>query len=181
MLIKEVKFVKSVENLEHLPNEQLPEYAFIGRTNVGKSSLINYLFNKKNAAKISSTPGKTKLISYFKINNEFFIVDLPGYGFAKVSKKEQIKWKELIFNFLLIRKTLTNVFLLIDCHILAQEIDLKMLRFLGINKIPFSIIFTKIDKVSKQKLNSYLEKYKNILLKEWEKLPDFFLVSSLRK
>jgi GTP-binding protein len=181
MRINSATFVMSNTDFRKCPDGNLPELAFIGRSNVGKSSLINMLTGKKNLAKTSSKPGKTLLINHFLINEKFYIVDLPGYGYAKASQTQREKLRKIIENYILLRPQLTNLFLLIDSRLEPQKIDLDFIEFLGKNSVPFSIVFTKIDKQSNTKLNENIEKYKSVLLESWENLPPVFAVSSEKK
>ena len=178
LLIKEANFVCSSPYLKKCPPPTLPEFAFIGRSNVGKSSLINMLVGKKDLAKTSSTPGKTQLINHFIINNEWFIVDLPGYGYAKTSKKNRDKWPEMIANFLEKRDTLISTFVLIDSRIEPQKIDVEFIEWLGENGIPFVIVFTKIDKINQRELTANVNLYKKHLLENWEELPEMIFSSA---
>lgn len=172
-------FIKSSTHYKDSPETNLPEYAFIGRSNVGKSSLINILTGRKKLAMVSGTPGKTKLINHFLIDNSWYLVDLPGYGFAKVSKTEREKWDLMIREYILHRENLVNVFVLVDGSIPPQTIDLDFIRWLGISGIPFAIVLTKTDKVSKNKVQSQLAVYKKELGKEWDELPQLFLSSAV--
>ena len=181
MKIKTAKFVISNSDIKKCPQEKLPEYAFIGRSNVGKSSLINMLTNNSNLAKISNKPGKTQLINHFIINNDWFLVDLPGYGYAKVSKKDRSKFQKIIHDYFDKRLHLVNTFVLIDIRHEPQKIDLEFMQYLGENAIPFSIIFTKADKVGKTKIPSYIKKYKKGMLQYWEEMPKYFISSSADK
>ncbi len=178
MKIKTAKFVISNTDVKKCPQEKLPEYAFIGRSNVGKSSLINMLTNNNSLAKTSNKPGKTQLINHFIINNEWFLVDLPGYGYAKVSKKDRTKFQKIIHDYFDKRLHLVNTFVLIDIRHEPQKIDLEFMQYLGENAIPFSIIFTKADKIAKTKTQTYIKKYKNIMLNYWEEMPKYFISSS---
>jgi len=163
------------------PADNKPEYAFIGRSNVGKSSLINMLTNNKRLAKTSSTPGKTLLINHFIINNEWYLVDLPGYGFAKRSKKEIERLDQMIRGYILQREQLVNVFVLVDVRIEAQKIDLEFIEWLGLSSIPFAIVFTKADKLSVGRVAANIEAYKNKLLETWEELPPIFVTSAEKR
>ena len=163
------------------PQDNKPEYAFIGRSNVGKSSLINMLTNNKKLAKTSATPGKTLLINHFIINNEWYLVDLPGYGFAKRSKKEIQKLEQMINGYILQRQQLVNVFLLVDIRLEAQKIDLDFIQWLGQSSVPFAIVFTKADKLSATKVNQNLEAYKKVLSDTWVELPPMFVTSAVKK
>ncbi|HHT61869.1 MAG: YihA family ribosome biogenesis GTP-binding protein [Paludibacteraceae bacterium] len=178
MEIISAEFVISNSDYTKCPNSQLPEYAFIGRSNVGKSSLINMLTNKKNLAKTSSKPGKTLLINHFLINQTWHLVDLPGYGYASIGKDMRQKLKEIIEGYLLYRPQLTNVFLLIDSRHAPQKIDMDFMQWMGENEIPFAIVFTKIDKLSQTKSKDNIEKYKDSLAEVWETLPKIFVTSS---
>jgi GTP-binding protein len=181
MDIKNAKFVISSPLVSKCPTDNKPEYAFIGRSNVGKSSLINMLVNNKTLAKTSSTPGKTLLINHFIVNNEWYIVDLPGYGYAKRSKTEKDKLERMISSYILQREQLANVFLLIDIRHDPQKIDEEFMTWLGESNIPFSIVFTKADKLGidarKIATNKYLEHLKDT----WEELPPYFITSSEKK
>nr|WP_252726792.1 ribosome biogenesis GTP-binding protein YihA/YsxC [Polaribacter vadi] len=168
----------SNSNVINAPKERLPEYAFIGRSNVGKSSLINMLMERKALAKTSGKPGKTQLINHFKINDEWFLVDLPGYGYAQVSKKKRVIFQYFIENYFKEREQLVCTFVLIDSRHDPQKIDLDFMRFLGENQIPFCLIFTKSDKLPSSKLNKQITSYKKKLLQHWETLPTSFLTSS---
>ncbi len=181
MKISTVNFVMSNSDVRKCPSEKLPEYAFIGRSNVGKSSLINMLTGRKNLAKTSVKPGKTQLINHFKINNEWFLVDLPGYGYAKVSRQIKNSFSKIIYDYILKRRNLVCLFVLIDCRHEPQKIDLDFIETLGNKQIPFHIIFTKTDKISKQKLSQNIYTHKNELLKYWEELPKIFESSATSK
>ena len=163
------------------PQDTKPEYAFIGRSNVGKSSLINMLTSNKKLAKTSSTPGKTLLINHFIINKEWYLVDLPGYGFAKRSKSEVAKLDQMIRGYILQREQLVNVFVLVDIRLEPQKIDLEFIEWLGQSGVPFSIVFTKADKLSVGKANQSVEAYKQKLLETWEELPPVFVTSAEKK
>ena len=181
MQINSAVFVVSNTDFRRCPETDLAEFAFIGRSNVGKSSLINMLTGKKDLAKTSSKPGKTQLINHFLINQKFYIVDLPGYGYARTSKTQRGNLQKIIENYILLRPQLTNLFLLIDSRLEPQKIDLEFIEWLGINAVPFSIIFTKGDKQSNAKLTENIETYKQILLQTWENLPPIFITSSEKK
>ncbi|MBR6978627.1 MAG: YihA family ribosome biogenesis GTP-binding protein [Prevotella sp.] len=181
MIIKTSAFTQSSATLDQCPRDTKPEYAFIGRSNVGKSSLINMLCNHKGLAKTSSTPGKTLLINHFIINNEWYLVDLPGYGFAKQSKSMRQKLQNMISSYILMRQQLANVFVLVDIRHDPQKIDLEFIDWLGSSNIPFSIVFTKADKLSFQKSNENVRKYLDALLETWEELPPHFVTSSENK
>ena len=181
MNIRSATFCVSSPNYRKCPDDGRPEYAFIGRSNVGKSSLINMLCRNKKLAKTSSTPGKTLLINHFLINREWYLVDLPGYGFAKRSKTEVAKLDQMIRGYLLQREQLVNVFVLIDIRLEAQKIDLEFINWLGQSSIPFAIVFTKADKLSTQKVNQQVEAYKQVLLETWEELPPYFVTSAEKR
>lgn len=181
MDIKEATFLKSSPSLQECPKTDRPEFAFIGRSNVGKSSLINMLCNRKKLAKTSSSPGKTQLINHFNINESWYLVDLPGYGFAKVSKKQREVFQKMIHNYIFNRENLLNTFVLVDIRIPAQKIDIEFLQSLGENGIPLSIVFTKADKLKSQALQKNLAVYKKELKKTWEELPPLFLTSAEKK
>ena len=181
MEIKSAEFVISNTDVSKCPAITLPEYAFIGRSNVGKSSLINMLANHKKLAKTSSTPGKTLLINHFLINKQWYLVDLPGYGFAKRGKEEREKLKKIISSYVLRREQLTNLFVLVDSRHEPQKIDLEFIEWLGVNGVPFSIVFTKADKQGSKKLNSNVAHYLDVLKEQWEELPPYFVTSSSEK
>lgn len=181
MIIKDAQFVISNTDYKKCPQDSKPEYAFIGRSNVGKSSLINMITNRKGLALASSTPGKTQLINHFIINDDWYLVDLPGYGYAQRGKEGRDKITKIINNYILNRTDLTCLFLLIDCRHEAQKIDLEFMEWLGENSIPFAIVFTKTDKVGKVKLSESVEKYKLKLNEFWEELPPIFYTSSSNK
>lgn len=178
MQITSAKFVMSNSVASQCPSSTLPEYAFIGRSNVGKSSLINMLCNNSTLAKVSGTPGKTQLINHFIINDNWHLVDLPGYGYAKVSKSVKEKFQTLITDYVLNREQLVLLFVLVDCRHEPQKIDLEFMRFLGENGVPFSMIFTKADKLKPAALERNIEEYRRIMLEEWEELPPCFITSS---
>jgi GTP-binding protein len=179
--IKQTRFLKSSNCAEACPDTGRPEFAFVGRSNVGKSSLLNMLAGKRKLAKTSATPGKTKLINHFLINDDWCLVDLPGYGFAKTSKKMRQELLNLIFNYLSKRPNLVCLFVLIDCRHKPQENDISFLRWIGMNRIPFAICFTKSDKLTSRKLSVNLDFYRSELLKHWEFLPEIFVTSSMNK
>ena len=181
MPINKAEFIISNTDVYKAPQEPLPEYAFIGRSNVGKSSLINMLTNQKKLAKTSGTPGKTQLINHFKINDNWFLVDLPGYGYAKTSKSSRKKFQKLITDYFLKRKNMVNAFVLVDARHEPQKIDMEFMRWLGEHGIPFSIVFTKADKLSSNELGKNLRKYKMKFLKEWESMPKTFTTSATSK
>ena len=178
MEIKSAEFVISNTDVRKCPEGNKPEYAFIGRSNVGKSSLINMLTNKKGLAMTSQTPGKTLLINHFLINNGWYIVDLPGYGYARRGMKGQDQIRTIIEDYILEREQMTNLFLLIDSRLEPQKIDLEFMEWLGENGIPFSIIFTKADKLKGGRLNTHINEYLEQLKEQWEELPPYFITSS---
>ena len=179
MKINTAEFIISNSDVEKCPTERLPEYAFIGRSNVGKSSLINMLTNHKNLAKTSGKPGKTQLINHFKINANWFLVDLPGYGYARVSKKTKEIFQEFITDYFEMREQLVCAFVLIDIRLEAQKIDLEFITYLGETEVPFCIIFTKADKISRTKVDSHVAAYKKQLLtNNWEEMPQYFVTSA---
>lgn len=181
MIISSAEFVKSSQELNQCPQPDMPEFAFIGRSNVGKSSLINMLVEKKDLAKTSSQPGKTQLINHFIINEEWYLVDLPGYGYAKTSMENRKRWRMMIENYLLKRENLLTVFVLIDSRIEPQKNDLEFINFLGENGVPIKLIFTKTDKQSAKKTQDSLELFKQTLSEYWEELPEIILTSSENK
>jgi GTP-binding protein len=179
MKINSAEFIISNSDVSKCPKEPLPEYAFIGRSNVGKSSLINMLTNHKNLAKTSGKPGKTQLINHFKINLNWFLVDLPGYGYARVSKKTKEVFQEFITDYFEKREQLVCAFVLIDIRLEAQKIDLEFIEYLGETEVPFCIIFTKADKISKTKIDSHVAAYRKALLaNNWEEMPQYFVTSA---
>ena len=178
MIIKDAKFIISNSRADMCPKHDRPEYAFIGRSNVGKSSLINMLTGRKALAKTSSTPGKTLLINHFLINNDWYLVDLPGYGYAQRGKSEMMKLKNLIEHYVLEREELTCLFVLIDSRHELQAKDAEFIRMLGENGVPFGIIFTKADKLSKTAAKNNVENICKALSEEWEELPPYFVTSS---
>ncbi|WP_299338649.1 ribosome biogenesis GTP-binding protein YihA/YsxC [uncultured Psychroserpens sp.] len=178
MIIKTAEFVISNSDVDKCPKDQIPEYAFIGRSNVGKSSLINMLTNHKNLAKTSGKPGKTQLINHFLINKEWFLVDLPGYGYARVSKTAKKKFQKFITNYFEKRRQLVSAFVLVDVRHEPQKIDLEFMEYLGVNQIPFSIIFTKADKLKPMAIERNVTNYCQELLKTWEVVPNYFVTSS---
>ena len=178
MLIKTAEFVMSNSEVAKCPKDVLPEYAFIGRSNVGKSSLINMLTNHKNLAKTSGRPGKTQLINHFLINKNWFLVDLPGYGYAKVSKTAKKKFQKFITDYFEKRQQLVAAFVLVDIRHEPQKIDLEFMEWMGVNAIPFSIIFTKADKLKPKAIERNVEAYTQELLKTWEETKTYFITSS---
>lgn len=179
MKIKSVSFVVSNTDHKKCPEDGLPEFAFIGRSNVGKSSLINLLTGTKKLAKTSSTPGKTQLINHFVINDQWYLVDLPGYGYAKVSKSARSNWEKFIADYLTNRKSLMNIFILLDSRLEPQKIDLEFINWCGEKQLPFVLVFTKIDKLSSSALQRNTSKFKKEMLKNWEELPPVFTTSSI--
>jgi GTP-binding protein len=178
MEIKQARFLVSNSSVAKCPKPDRPEYAFIGRSNVGKSSLINMLVNSKSLAKTSSRPGKTQLINHFMINEEWYLVDLPGYGYAQAPKTERKKWEKFIREYILKRQNLYCLFVLIDIRHEPLMTDLEFIEWLGTNHIPFALIFTKIDKLKENEVEENLDVYKNTLLEKWETLPEIFLSSA---
>lgn len=179
MKISSAEFVMSNSEVAKCPKDPIPEYAFIGRSNVGKSSLINMLVDNKNLAKTSGRPGKTQLINHFKINNQWFLVDLPGYGYARVSKKEKKTFQKYITQYFLKRNQLVSAFVLVDIRHNPQPIDLEFMEWLGSNRIPFAIVFTKADKLKETEIEPHVTNYINKLLEGvWEEAPPYFITSS---
>jgi len=178
MEIKEARFVVSNTDVKKCPPPNKPEYAFIGRSNVGKSSLINRLTNKKTLAKISGKPGKTRLINHYLINEEWYLVDLPGYGYAEVPKKERLKWEQFLKRYILQRENLYCLFVLVDSRHEPQKPDLDFMEWLGISQIPFTIIFTKIDKLKPEELKTNLKKYEEKMFETWETMPGYYVSSA---
>lgn len=178
MEVQSAEFITSSTHEKQCPKPDKPEYAFIGRSNVGKSSLVNMLTNRKKLAKISTSPGKTITMNHFLINKEWYLVDLPGYGFAKRSKTERAKWEKMIKNYLLTRTNLLSVFLLVDLRIEPQKIDLEFMEWLATSQIPFVLTFTKADKVGNAKIDANVERYKSMLLENWEEVPPMLITSS---
>lgn len=181
MLIKSANFVKSSSKWQECPEPNIAEYAFIGRSNVGKSSLINAMMNKKDLAKTSQTPGKTQLINHFLVNEEWYLTDLPGYGYAKVSKSQRKDFEKLITNYILNRKNLVNLFILVDIRHTPQKIDLEFMEWCAESGIPFSVIFTKADKLKPNAVTQNVETYQQKLLETWEELPELYITSAERK
>jgi len=175
------EFIKSAPNWTECPDPNMPEYAFIGRSNVGKSSLINMLAERKDLAKTSGTPGKTQLLNVFLMQETWYLMDLPGYGYARVSKDKRSQFEKMITNYLTKRPNLVNTFILIDCRIPPQKIDLEFMEWLGEKQIPFSMVFTKIDKISSAALQKSLLNYKKEMLKSWESMPQVFTSSATGK
>ena len=181
MVIKTTEFVKSSGKWQECPEPNLPEYAFIGRSNVGKSSLINAMMNHKDLAKTSQTPGKTQLINHFLINENWYLTDLPGYGYARVSKSMRKDVEKINTNYILNRQNLVNLFVLVDSRHSPQQIDIEFIEWCGESGIPFSIVFTKADKLKPNTVNANVEIYRNELLKSWEELPDMYVTSAEKK
>lgn len=181
MVIKTAEFVKSSGKWQDCPEPNLPEYAFIGRSNVGKSSLINAMLNHKDLAKTSQTPGKTQLINHFIINESWYLTDLPGYGYARVSKSMRRDFEKIITNYILNRKNLVNLFVLVDVRHTPQKIDIEFIEWCGENGVPFSIVFTKSDKLKPNTILTNVEDYKTELLKTWEDLPEIYVTSAEKK
>lgn len=178
MKIQSAEFLISNSRADQCPQTDRPEYAFIGRSNVGKSSLINMLTGRKALAMTSSTPGKTMLINHFVINDEWYLVDLPGYGYAQRGRREVDKLKRLIEHYVLDREQLTCLFVLIDSRLTPQKIDLEFIRFLGEHGVPFGIIFTKADKPKRGELKKNVDRFLATLQEDWEELPPYFITSS---
>lgn len=178
MEIKKAEFLMSNSDPARCPAPVYPEYAFIGRSNVGKSSLVNMLTGRSNLAKISGKPGKTQLINHFTINDNWYLVDLPGYGYAKVSRTKRSVWQEFVLKYIEDRENLLCLFVLIDSRIPPQKIDMDFLNLLGNWQIPFVILLTKTDKMTKTRLNSNLDEIKNAILENWEEMPEFIITSA---
>ena len=181
MNVAHAKFVVSNTSVDHCPKTKMPEYAFIGRSNVGKSSLINMLCNQKKLAKTSSRPGKTQLINHFLINKKWYLVDLPGYGYARASKTQKKIFQKFIVDYFTNRKELVSAFLLIDIRHEPQPIDLDFLQWLGEHFIPFSIVFTKADKIKEKEIETKVSNYLEVLKEDWESLPLYFVTSSEKR
>lgn len=181
MIIKTATFVKSSGKWQECPEPNIPEYAFIGRSNVGKSSLINAMMNHKDLAKTSQTPGKTQLINHFMVNETWYLTDLPGYGYAKVSKVQRKDFEKLITNYILNRRNLVNLFVLVDVRHKPQAIDLDFMQWCGESGVPFSIVFTKADKLKPNAVIKNVEDYKLELHKTWEDLPELYITSAEKK
>lgn len=180
MVISSVEFVKSSATVAQCPQQRLPEYAFIGRSNVGKSSLINYLLMRKDLAKTSQKPGKTRLINHYLVNEQWYMVDLPGYGYASVNKQMRQEIEQIIQTYTEQREQLTSLFVLVDCRHEPQAIDLAFINKMGMAGVPLSIVFTKADKISKTALRESVARYQEKLLEEWEELPPIFVTSSAK-
>ena len=181
MIVKEAKFIKSSSKLSECPTNILPEFVFLGRSNVGKSSLINMLLKRKKLSKISSKPGKTQLINHFMVNEDLYFVDLPGYGWAKTSKSNRKQWDKMTKNFLINSKNLSLIFILIDIRIPPQKIDIDYINFIGKNSLPVNLIFTKCDKIKKISIKNNIDSFMNELNNYWSPLPDYFISSSNKK
>lgn len=171
----------SNSDVRKCPKPDRPEYAFIGRSNVGKSSLINMLMDRKNLAKTSSTPGKTQLVNHFSVNQSWYLVDLPGYGYAKVPKAQKVKFEKMISDYILLRENLVSVFVLVDIRHSPQQIDLEFMEWLGTSSIPFTMVFTKLDKLKQSEIQPKLKKYRAKMLETWEELPIQVLTSAEKK
>lgn len=180
MQITRAEFKCSSAQLAQVPSDTLPDFAFIGRSNVGKSSLINTLTGRNSLAKVSSTPGKTRLINHFLINGQWYLVDLPGYGYARTSKSQREDFSRLILDYVLRCERMHFLFVLLDSRLEPQAIDLRFIRLLGENGVPFGLVFTKTDKLSRAQLDRSLDRYRRTLAEEWEELPPIFTSSSLR-
>lgn len=178
MQVTKAEFKCSSEKISQVPKDDLRDFAFIGRSNVGKSSLVNMLTNRKGLAKVSSTPGKTRLINHFCINNSWYLVDLPGYGYARVSKNKRGEFSKIILDYVLKCEKMHFLFVLVDSRLEPQTIDLKFIELLGENGVPFGIIFTKADKLSASQLRCSVERYSAVLSEQWEELPPMFTSSS---
>lgn len=181
MNIRSAVFAVSSQKLSQCPSDGLPEFAFIGRSNVGKSSLINMLADRPGLAKVSSTPGKTRLINHFRMDDRWYLVDLPGYGYARVSKSERGAFSKLITDYVLRRESMVLLFVLVDSRLEPQRIDLSFIDMLGEHGVPFAIVFTKGDKLSSDRLASHVALYRRTLLRNWEELPPMFVTSSEKK
>lgn len=180
MRITRAEFKSSSARLEQVPSDRLPDFAFIGRSNVGKSSLINALTGRGGLAKVSGTPGKTRLINHFLVNNSWYLVDLPGYGYARTSKAQRGEFSRLILDYVLRCERMHFLFVLVDSRLEPQAIDLRFIRLMGEAGVPFGIVFTKSDKLSRAQLDRSIARYRMALAEEWEELPPFFVTSSLR-
>ena len=181
MQINKAQFVCSSERLSQLPKDSLPEFAFIGRSNVGKSSLVNMLTGRSGLAKVSGTPGKTRLINHFRINDSWYLVDLPGYGYARTSKTQRDEFAKIITDYVLRCERMHFLFVLVDSRLEPQKIDLRFIEMLGREGIPFGIVFTKTDKLSAAQLARSVERYKQVLGEQWEGLPPMFRSSSVKR
>lgn len=181
MEVKQAVFVTSSAKAVQCPAADKPEYAFIGRSNVGKSSLINMLTGRRKLAKVSGSPGKTMLINHFLIDDEWYLVDLPGYGYAKRSKSERAKWKKMIRNYMLTRTSLLTIFLLVDIRHEPQKNDLEFMEWLAVSQIPFVVVFTKVDKLTSVQIDKNIAAYKKQLKKDWSELPTMIVTSAVKK
>ncbi len=180
MKISSATFIKSSTQLDQLPEPRYPEHAFIGRSNVGKSSLINTLLQRKNLAHTSATPGKTQVINHYLINESWYLVDLPGYGYARTSKKQRDKFSVMINEYLKGRDSLMNTYILVDSRIPPQDSDLEVMESMGLNGLPFTIVYTKTDKLNKYQLDTNLQVYRDVLLETWENMPPMLLTSATK-
>jgi GTP-binding protein len=180
-IIKDAKFIMSSPGLKDCPPPTLPEFAFIGRSNVGKSSLINMLTGIKNLAKTSTTPGKTRLINHFLVNDSWFLIDLPGYGYAKVSKEKRSEFQQTILNYISKRDSLYCLYVLIDSRLDPQPVDIKFITWLGQNNVPFVIVFTKTDKLAQRDWQKNVAEFKKVLLELWDELPPMIFSSAVKK
>lgn len=178
--IRTVEFLGSFKKLDQCPKAKMPEYTFIGRSNVGKSSVINHVLNRKHVAHVSSTPGKTQSMNFYEINEKWRIVDLPGYGYAKVSKKERKKWQSMINRFLIERPYLVAVFMLMDFSIEPQPIDMQQAEWLAENRIPFHVLFTKVDRIKPANKERQLRIFVDTFLKTWSSMPTYFMTSAIK-
>lgn len=181
MIIRSASFVSSSNSIEQCPMTGKPEFGFIGRSNVGKSSLINMLTGRKNLARISGSPGKTRTINHFLINDNWYLVDLPGYGYARVASATRSSWIKAVEEYILKRNTLISLFLLIDSRISPQASDLSFIEFLGLNQIPFARVFTKTDKLPETKLKNAIQMYDIVMSKTWDEMPSTFISSTVKK
>ena len=181
MIVKDAKFVISNTDYKLCPQPNMPEYAFIGRSNVGKSSLINALTNRNSLAKTSGKPGKTQLINHFQINKEWYLVDLPGYGYASVSKTQRAEFQSFLREYLQLRENLICTFVLLDSRLDPQKVDVEFMQWLGENQIPFVMVFTKLDKLNVTNQSKNINSYKAKMLESWEELPPIFITSSVKK
>ncbi len=179
--MQEVKYVGSYPSISSCPKDKKPEYAFIGRSNVGKSSLINMLTGRNGLARISKKPGKTQMINYFLVERAWYLVDLPGYGYAKISKKKRREWEIMIEGYLQHRRTLACAFVLLDANIPAQQIDIDFLNWLGDKQVPFAIVYTKTDRLKPAEVQPNIDRIRATLLEQWEALPQEFITSSVKK
>lgn len=181
MKISSAEFVKSSTHLSQLPEPDFPEHAFVGRSNVGKSSLINCLLERKNLAHTSATPGKTQVINHYLVNENWYLVDLPGYGYARASKKQRDQFSVMINDYLKGRDSLMNTYILVDSRLTPQDLDLEFMESMGLNGLPFTIVYTKTDKLNRYQLESNLQTYRDTLLETWESMPPMVLTSATKK